>query len=314
MDSRNLAIEAVELRKEYKGIVVVDDLNLQLEQGDIFGLIGPNGSGKTTVIRMLATLLKPSSGSVYIGGHDIIRSPEKIRGIIGYMPDFFEVYGDLKVWEYLSFFAAAYKIPKRKRIALIDDVLELTDLITKRDSYTCNLSRGMRQRLCVAKTLINDPKVLLLDDPASGLDPKARFEIREIIKELGSMGKTILLSSNILSELSDLCNKIGIIEQGKLQFSGDIDSISSQLDEGVILEINIHSGMERAREILAGRSDIGNVNVRGDVLNVQYTGKRVDMHRILAELVNENVQISSFCETTINLEDTFLRLTEGSVS
>lgn len=314
MSDREVMVETVKLRKEYKGVVAVDDLDLQLERGDIFGLIGPNGAGKTTTIKMLATLLKPSSGSAYIGGYDVFRSPEEVRGLIGYMPDFFGVYDDLKVWEYLSFFAAAYRIPKRKRMGLIEDVLELTDLVVKRNSYARSLSRGMRQRLCLAKTLIHDPEVLLLDEPASGLDPKARLEIREILKELGNMGKTILVSSNILPELADFCNKVGMIEKGKLLVNGYVDTILLQLDEGTALEIRIRDGVERAMEILERRPDVGNIDVKGNVLKVQYTGRSEDVHNVLTELVNEQVQVSSFHESALDLEDTFLRLTKGTVS
>ncbi len=314
MSDREMVVETVKLRTEYKGVVAVDDLDLQLEQGDIFGLIGPNGAGKTTTIKMLATLLKPSSGSAYIGGYDVFRSSEKVRGLIGYMPDFFGVYDDLKVWEYLNFFAAAYRIPKRRRVGLMEDVLELTDLAVKRDSYVRSLSRGMRQRLCLAKTLIHDPVVLLLDEPASGLDPKARLEIREILKELGNMGKTILVSSNILPELADFCNKVGMIEKGKLLVSGDVDSLLSQLSEGTALEIRIHDGMGRAKSVLELRSDVEGIDVRGDILKIRYTGKSEDIHNILTELVNEQIQVSSFHETAPDLEDAFLKLTEGAVS
>ncbi|MFC1712357.1 ABC transporter ATP-binding protein [Candidatus Poribacteria bacterium] len=314
MSDRKVIVETVKLRKEYKGVVAVDDLDLQLEQGDIFGLIGPNGAGKTTTIKMLATLLKPSSGSAYIGGYDVFRSSEKVRGLIGYMPDFFGVYDDLKVCEYLNFFAAAYRIPRRRRVGLMEDVLELTDLAVKRDSYVRSLSRGMRQRLCLAKTLIHDPVMLLLDEPASGLDPKARLEIREILKELGNMGKTILVSSNILPELAAFCNKVGMIEKGKLLVSSDVGSLLSQLSEGTALEIRIHDGMERAKEVLERLPDVGDIDVKGSILKVQYTGRSEDIHNILTELVNEQIQVSSFHETALDLEDAFLKLTEGAVS
>ena len=308
-----VVMETVKLRKEFKGVVAVDDLDLQLERGDIFGLIGPTGAGKTTTIRMLAMLLRPTSGSAYINGHDIFRAPKKVRGIIGYMPDFFGV-SDLKVWEYLDFFAAAYKIRKRRRMGLIEDVLELTDLSVKRDSYIRDLSRGMKQRLCVAKTLIHDPEVLILDEPASGLDPRARFEIREILKELGDMGKTIFITSNILPELADFCNKIGIIEKGKLLVSGDVNSILSQLGAGSVLEIRVHEGLEKAKEILERRPDVGDMDIKGNTFKIQYTGKPDDVHNVLAELVNERVAVSSFHEAALDLEDAFLRVTEGAAS
>ena len=314
MANEGAMVKIVKLRKEYKGIAVVDGLDLQLEQGDIFGLIGPNGAGKTTTIKMLATLLKPTSGSAYIDGHDIFRFPEKVRGVIGYMPDFFGVYDDLKVWEYLSFFAAAYKIPRRRRVGLMEDVMELTDLSVKRNSHVRDLSRGMKQRLCVAKTLIHDPKVLLLDEPASGLDPRARFEIREILKELGDMGKTIVVSSNILPELVDFCNKIGVIEKGKLLVSGDVSEVLSQLGAGSALEIEVCEGIETAKNILEQRLDIANVDVRGNTLKAQYTGKRDDVCEVLTELVSKQVKVKSFHEAALDLEDAFLNLTEGAVS
>src|SRR6266700_2154094 len=232
-------IEIKHLRKEYKDLVAVKDLTLDLDQGDIFGFIGPNGAGKTTTIKMLATLLIPTAGSAMMNGIDVVRYPEQIRSIVGYMPDFFGVYDDIKVWEYLDFFAAAYRIPKDKRPQIIDDVLTLTDLNVKKDSYVESLSRGMKQRLCLAKTLVHDPKVLLLDEPASGLDPRARIEIKELLKELKAMGKTIIVSSHILPELADFCNKIGIIEKGEMLISGDVTDIIRQLAGHHMLEVRI---------------------------------------------------------------------------
>src|ERR1044071_5605790 len=233
-------IQIQHLRKEYKELVAVKDLNLELEAGDIFGYIGPNGAGKTTTIKMLATLLTPTAGTAYVDGIDVVRNPEEVRGIVGYMPDFFGVYDDIKVWEYLDFFAAAYRIPKEKRPQIIDDVLTLTDLNVKKDAYVESLSRGMKQRLCLAKTLVHDPKVLLLDEPASGLDPRARTEIKERLKELKAMGKTIIVSSHILPELADFCNKIGIIEKGQMVVSGEVEAIMKQVRGGPVLQIRIY--------------------------------------------------------------------------
>jgi ABC-2 type transport system ATP-binding protein len=314
MSDRELMVETVELRKEFDGVVAVDDLSLQLERGDIFGFIGPNGAGKTTTIKVLATLLKPTSGSAYIGGYDVCNSPEKVRGIIGYMSDSFGVYEHLKVWEYLDFFAAAYKIPKSSRVRLTQDVLELTDLSGKRESYIRNLSRGMKQRVNLAKTLVHDPEVLLLDDPASGLDPGARLEIREILKELGSMGKTVFISSNILPELADFCNKIGIIEDGRLLANGDANAILSELGSPLVLEIEVREGVEKAREILERRSDVENIDIKGSIFRISYTGRSEDIHKILSELVNKQVEVSSFHESSLGLEDAFLKLTKGIVS
>ena len=314
MSDREVMVETVELRKEFDGVVAVDDLNLQLARGDIFGFIGPNGAGKTTTIKMLATLLKPTSGSAYIGGYDVLHSPEKVRGIMGYMPDSFGVYGRLKIREYLDFFAAAYKIPKSSRVGLIQDCLELTDLSGKRESYIRDLSRGMKQRVCLAKTLVHDPEVLLLDDPASGLDPGARLEIKEILKELGSMGKTVFISSNILPELTDFCNKIGIIEDGRLLASGDANVILSELGSPLALEIEVHEGIEKAREILERRPDVENIDIKGNILEIGYTGRGEDIHEILSELVNEQVEVSSFHKSSLGLEGAFLKLTKRIIS
>jgi len=252
------------LRKEYRNIVAVKDLSLTLEAGDIFGFIGPNGAGKTTTIKMLSTLLRPTAGRAFIDGIDVVREPDKVRGIIGYMPDNFGVYDDIKVWEYLDFFAAAYRIGRDKRPQIIDDVLELTDLGAKKNAYVEELSRGMKQRLCLAKTLVHDPKVLLLDEPASGLDPRARVEIKELLKELKAMGKTIIISSHILPELSDFCNKIGIIEQGELIVSGDVEDIMRQVAGAQRLVIKVMSpDVETALRLLKAR---GRPRGRGDGL------------------------------------------------
>src|SRR6266487_4649122 len=232
-------VDIQHLRKDYRNLTAVKNLSLELEQGDIFGFIGPNGAGKTTTIKMLATLLIPTAGTASVNGIDVVKHPEQIRSIVGYMPDFFGVYDDIKVWEYLDFFAAAYRIPRDRRPQIIDDVLELTDLSVKKDAYVEELSRGMKQRLCLAKTLIHDPKVLLLDEPASGLDPRARIEIKELLKELKAMGKTIIISSHILPELADFCNKIGIIEQGEMIVSGDVNEIMRQVTGGKMLELRV---------------------------------------------------------------------------
>ena len=223
-------VQIKHLRKEYpaegKGApsVAVKDLSLDLEPGDIFGFIGPNGAGKTTTLKMLCGLIVPTAGTALLDGIDVVTFPEQIRSIVGYMPDVYGLYDDIKVWEYLDFFAAAYRIPKEKRARIVDDVLSLTDLTEKKQSYVNKLSRGMQQRLCLAKVLVHDPKVMLLDEPASGLDPRARIEIRELLKELQSMGKTILVSSHILPEMEEFCNKIGIIERGELIVAGDVNT------------------------------------------------------------------------------------------
>ncbi|MGC8667081.1 MAG: ABC transporter ATP-binding protein [Chthonomonadales bacterium] len=320
------ALEIVHLTKRYKDLVAVRDLTFTLEPGDICGFIGPNGAGKTTTIRMLATLLVPSSGTARILGHDIVGDPEAVRTVIGYMPDFFGVYDDIKVWEYLDFFAAAYRIPKEKRPRAIDDVLALTDLQNKREAYVEALSRGMKQRLCLAKTLIHDPAVLLLDEPASGLDPRARIEIKELLKELRNMGKTILVSSHILPELADFCNKIGIIERGELLLFGAVDEIMRRLaghqtldlrilDEAANSQADGHSRVDRAMEILTALPDVGEAHHEGDgVITLNYAGPPNGEWAVLQALVMNEIKVLSFAARSADLEDVFMRVTKGVVS
>jgi ABC-2 type transport system ATP-binding protein len=309
-------VDIQHLRKEYtNSLVAVKDLSLRLEPGDIFGFIGPNGAGKTTTIKMLATLLRPTSGRAYIGGVDVTREPEKVRGIIGYMPDNFGVYDDIKVWEYLDFFAAAYKIPRDRRPRIIDDVLELTDLTVKKDSYVEELSRGMKQRLCLAKTLVHDPQVLLLDEPASGLDPRARIEIKELLKELKSMGKTIIISSHILPELSDFCNKIGIIEQGEMIVSGDVQEIMRQVTGGMTLDVRtVAEDRDAALALLNSMPAVRNSRVVDSDLKVDYIGEPEHTHQVLAALVHGGIRVRSFTEEQTDLEDIFMKVTRGAVS
>lgn len=309
-------VDIQHLRKEYSNnLVAVKDLSLNLERGDIFGFIGPNGAGKTTTIKMLATLLRPTSGRAFIDGVDVTREPERVRGIIGYMPDNFGVYDDIKVWEYLDFFAAAYKIPREKRPQIIDDVLELTDLTVKKDSYVEELSRGMKQRLCLAKTLVHDPQVLLLDEPASGLDPRARIEIKELLKELKAMGKTIIISSHILPELADFCNKIGIIEQGELIVSGDVSAIMRQITGGQLLDVRVlPEDQEHAIALLQAMPGIRSVRPTDRELKVEYTGDPDKTFEVLAALVAQGVRVRSFTEEHTDLEDIFMKVTRGVVS
>ncbi len=309
-------VEIQNLRKEYSNhLVAVKDLSLRLERGDIFGFIGPNGAGKTTTIKMLATLLRPTSGRAFINGVDVTREPEKVRGMIGYMPDNFGVYDDIKVWEYLDFFAAAYKIPRDKRPRIIDDVLELTDLTVKKDSYVEELSRGMKQRLCLAKTLVHDPQVLLLDEPASGLDPRARIEIKELLKELRKMGKTIIISSHILPELSDFCNKIGIIERGEMIVSGDVSAIVRQVSGGHTLDmLVVPDDTEPAVAFLASQPTVRGTKLVDGHLKIEYVGDPDETHAILSALVRQGIRVRSFTEEQTDLEDIFMKVTRGAVN
>jgi ABC-2 type transport system ATP-binding protein len=308
-------VELINLRKEYKNLVAVKGLSLTLEPGDIFGFIGPNGAGKTTTIKMLATLLEPSSGIARVNGINVADDPEGVRSVIGYMPDAFGVYDDFKVWEYLDFFAAAYKVPKVDRPGLIDMALELTTLTVKKDAYVDELSRGMKQRLCLAKTLIHDPKVLLLDEPASGLDPRARIEIKELLKELKSMGKTIIVSSHILPELADFCTSVGIIERGEMIVAGPIEAIMQQVLGGRVLEIRVPDiDRQKAVDLLPSVEHVSAVKLIGETLRVDYSGTLDDQSDVLLALIHGGVRVQSFAEQDTDLEDIFLRVTKGLVA
>ena len=307
-------IEVRGLRKHFGEVRAVNDLSFTVERGDALGFIGPNGAGKTTTIRMLATLLKPDAGTATINGHDIAGDPEAVRACVGYMPDFFGVYDDMKVLEYLDFFAAAYRVPPHERPGLIGDVLELTDLSGKRDAYVDALSRGMKQRLCLAKTLVHDPEVLLLDEPASGLDPRARIEIRELLKELCAMEKTIIISSHILTELADLCNKVVIIEHGDLVYAGSTAEITAQLQGGRRLVIRVTERAEEACGALAGLAEVTSAELVDGLVHATYTGDPEGQHELLSALVAHGFTVQSFAEQEMDLEDVYMRLTRGVVS
>lgn len=322
------------LRKDYKGLTAVKDLNLHLNAGDIFGFIGPNGAGKTTTIKMLATLLKPTSGRAVIDGIDVVAHPEAVRERIGYMPAFFGIYDDMRVWEYLDFFAAAYRLPRSQRPKIIDDVLNLTDLIGKKDNYVEELSTGMKQRLCLAKTLIHDPKVLLLDEPASGLDPRARIEIKELFKELKSMGKTIIISSHILPELADFCNKVGIIERGEMLISGDVKEIMAQVAGGKTLEVRLLERFDHAADVIGALPGVRGVKRLDDgwsayprdeapnstvdlpsscAMIVEFTGDLEAQAELNRHIVERGLKVVAFHEQQTDLEDIFMKVTRGLV-
>ncbi|MEE3220677.1 MAG: ABC transporter ATP-binding protein, partial [Planctomycetota bacterium] len=243
-------IELINFTKRYGDFLAVDKLNLKIEAGEMFGFIGPNGAGKSTSIRFLTTLLKATHGEGIVNGHSVTKDPLSVRRSIGYMPDNFGVYDGMRVWEFLDFFAVAYQIGKSKRKQVIADVLELLDLTYKRDDFVNSLSRGMKQRLCLAKTLVHDPPVLILDEPASGLDPRARLEVKALLKELRRMGKTILISSHILTELADCCTSIGIIERGQLLMHGPIDDVYRRIRGNRIVEIQCVRGVEAALSVV----------------------------------------------------------------
>jgi len=306
-------IELRHVTKRFGALTALDDLSLKLERGDVFGFIGPNGAGKSTTMKILACLLKPESGFATVCGMPCATHGSKIRRVIGYMPDFLGVYADLRVYEYLDFFASAYGMPRRDRKKIVGDVLDLTDLTSKRDAMVDSLSRGMQQRLGVARVLIHDPDVLLLDEPASGLDPRARIEIRSLLMELRRMGKSIMVSSHILSELHEMCNTIGIIEKGRLLFSGSIDQAirASGLHQGIELRVD---DQPKAALVLRGLDVVTSVEVEGDRLIIMIEGERAASRAVPAALVAAGIGLEAMQPRTVKLEDVFLVLTKGEVS
>jgi ABC-2 type transport system ATP-binding protein len=307
-------IETRDLTKMYGELYALDRLTLKLERGDVYGFIGPNGAGKTTTMRILATLLNPTWGEATVCGYSIYNGAKDIRRLMGYMPDFFGVYDDMKVIEYLEFFAAAYRIQGAERRKKCDQVLDLVDLGYKRDALVTSLSRGMTQRLGLARVLLHEPQVLLLDEPASGLDPRARIEMRGLIKELRNMGKTILVSSHILPELADICNKIGIIERGKLIFDGDVDKAIKQVRQRHVLKVAVAGGFNpRAKEILEKQIDVDTVEHKAeeDILVVTLKDGIADGTFIADLIVQNGLKLKMLKEEEINLEDVFMRITKG---
>jgi len=306
-------IETQNLSKNFGDLAAVADLNLTIEDGDIFGFIGPNGAGKTTTMRILVTLLQPTRGKAFIDGLDVGKNGKKVRRLVGYMPDFMGVYDDLKVFEYLEFFAAAFSIERKRRKSIVEGVLELTDLQSKRSAAVDSLSRGMQQRLGLARVLIHDPKVLILDEPASGLDPRARIEIRELLRELKRMGKTIMISSHILSELEEICDHIGIIEHGRLVFSGTLEEIRPRLGIQSKVRVKVVNNPEKAVELLSALPQIREVQVVGEYIAVTFHDGQETDGIIARTLVNGGVDIISLQPERFKLDDAFLKLTEGIV-
>lgn len=319
-------IETINLTKRYGELVALDNLNLAIDEGSCFGFIGPNGAGKTTTIKILATLLKPSSGQAQIAGLTVGYQNRQIRPLIGYVPDFMGAYEDMVVTEYLEFFAAAYGIhgPQRKKI--VGDVLELTDLSYKATAEVNSLSRGMQQRLSIARVLLHDPKVLLMDEPASGLDPRARVEIRELLKELKRMGKTILISSHILPELAELCNVVGIIEKGKLLFAGTVREALQRAKVGHIVHVGVAGNITKAAELLGKAAGVRKVAIVADEQSAHGNGQPAQVIQVTFEdgagqsytdlpnlLINAGFRITKFGEQPVNLETAFMRLTKGVV-
>jgi ABC-2 type transport system ATP-binding protein len=304
------------LIKRYPGTLAVAGLDLEIAEGEIYGLVGPNGAGKTTTLRILATLLSATSGEAEIAGISVRRNPDAARRVLGFMPDVFGVYDDMKVWEYLDFFARCYGIPAERRRRMIGDLLDLVDLGDKRDSYVQGLSRGMQQRLCLAHTLVHDPQVLLLDEPASGLDPRARVELRELLRELRSLGKTIVISSHILPELEELCTSVAIIDHGQVLAHGRVADIEKRLRYGAVLRVRVlgdADAIEAARAFYAAEARVASVAILDDgQIEIGFRGDDDESAELLARTVGAGIRIVSFARAASDLEELFLQVTSGT--
>jgi len=311
-----IALKADGLSKRYGRTLAVAGVDLAVEEGEIFGLVGPNGAGKTTTLKMLATLLVPSNGDAEIGGHSVRREPDAVRSVIGYMPDTFGVYDDMRAWEYLDFFGRCYGMSAARRRQMIGDLLELVDLADKRDAYVQSLSRGMQQRLCLAHALVHDPQVLLLDEPASGLDPRARVELRELLRELRALGKTILISSHILPELEELCTSVAIIDRGRLLASGRVDEIASRFRLGGVYRARVigdGAAIAAAESHFAAQTDVVSV-VRQSSGELEFALRGEDdiAANVLAGAIRAGIRLSAFAPAASDLEEIFLQVTESA--
>jgi ABC-2 type transport system ATP-binding protein len=305
------AVQTIGLTRTYGAMVALNSLDLTVNKGDLFGFIGSNGAGKTTTLRILATFLAPSAGQAKVLGHDVVRDADAVRHVIGYMPDFFGVYKDMEVTEYLDFFGACYKIPTAQREKTVNDVLELVGLSEKKGALIGALSRGMQQRLGLARVLIHDPQVLLLDEPASGLDPRARIEMMAILQELQRLGKTIIISSHILSELQTLCNRVAIIEKGKLIYSGPVQGVRDQMASGLIVWVKVAADEVRAVELLKGRPEVAEVTPVDGRLKVLMVNHDTDHGFVAETLVRGGLKLTGLQEDELGLEEVFLRVTRG---
>lgn len=308
------AIEISQLTKRYGRLIALDHLDLTVARGSLFGFIGPNGAGKTTTLRMLAGLLEPTGGQIHLNGQEITNDITTARWIVGYMPDFFGVYEDMKAWEYLDFFARCYGLNPAKRTRVVNELLDLVDLTAKRDAWVESLSRGMRQRLCLAHALVHDPQILLLDEPASGLDPRARVEMRELLRELSKMGKTIIVSSHILAELAEMCNQIGIIEHGRLLYSGPPEQIN-QLQQGHRrLRLRSLAPDEAVEQALTGYLGVTDLHRDDKGWQISFSGDDTALAGLLTHLVERQVPVIHFSETASDLEAVFMQITKGEVA
>jgi len=307
-------IEVHHLRKEYQNTVALDNLRLSVPEGEVFGLIGPNGAGKTTLLRILATLMEPTYGRVRIAGWDALEEPLRVRPVIDYMSDFFSLYDQMLVWEYLDHFAACFGIARRQRAKLVDQVLELVTMQGRRDAEIKSLSRGMRQRLCFARTLLHEPKVLLLDEPASGLDPAGRLEFRAFIKQLHALGRTIVISSHILSDLADFCTSIGILQKGVLLASGKVKDILEKMEPGLRLEIEVAAGAAELQELLGKQVGVDHVETHDGRLTCTWRAGRAALPELHRRIVTAGIPLISLNVRGDNLEDLYMRISGHETS
>ncbi len=303
-------IQIRHLRKEYGQQVALENLCLDIPRGEVFGLIGPNGAGKTTLIRILATLLEPTYGAVRVDGIDILDDPLAVHPIISYMSDFFSLYDNMLVWEYLDHFARCYRVAPSKRDKLIEEALELVNLEIRRDAEIRSLSRGMRQRLCFAKGLLHEPQVFLLDEPASGLDPAGRIEFRELIKSLHGMGRTVIISSHILTEMADFCTSVGIMEQGKLVAHGGVQEILKRLQSDTRLELEVAEEPDRVAVLLESWPGISAISTRGRRVSCRYSEPREALPELHRRVVAEGIPLISLEVRQDNLEDLYMKLSK----
>jgi ABC-2 type transport system ATP-binding protein len=306
-------ISAEDLTKVYGQRTALDHVSFEVPEGEIFGFVGPNGAGKTTTLRILAALLEPTSGRASIDGSDVVQDPGRVHTRIGYMPDFFGVYDQLTVAEYLDFYAACYRQPKERRTKIVGELLELIGLTDRRDQLVDTLSRGLKQRLCLARALVHDPVVLLLDEPASGLDPRARVEMREILKELRGMGKTIIISSHILPELTELCTMIGIIDHGRMRATGSVQDVIRGLSADRRLRITVVGAREPAIAILEPLASVRRVEVANGTIEATYEGDDSTAADILQALTAAGIKVSAFSQADGGLEEAFMRATSEDV-
>lgn len=307
-------IETIGLTKKYGSFYALQDLNLTVEDGSVFGFVGANGAGKSTTFSILSTLLQPTAGDAFVNGMSVIHNPHEVRKQIGYMPDFFGVYDQLKANEYLDFYGASYGLKPKEREVLIPKLLELVNLEGKRYEYVDLLSRGMKQRLCLARALIHDPKILILDEPASGLDPRARIEMRDILKELKAMGKTILISSHILPELAEMCDNIGVIDSGRLIAQGSVAHIQAQLQSERVVRVKLAEGIGAASSFFENDPFITQITEKpeSNLIEFLYRGSEEDQVLLLRKAVSLGLPILSFAEEETDLEDVFMAITKGA--